>query len=267
MGLTEASAFKDGSIVNNDIKSDAAIAKTKLASLDIINADINASAAIAKTKLASLNIVNADINASAAISGTKISPDFSGQNIINTGTLSTGDATATKLTISGSTVPQIIFNDSNDNPDFSIRADVGQFLIKDTTNNVERLVINSDGHVDVTGNLDVNGQFKLLDDDNSHSIGFKAPATIASNLLFTLPDTDAAFSGYALISDGAGTLSWGVAGGASGAANNQVFWENDQTITASYAITNGKNAGSFGPITIASGVVVTVGSGKTWSVV
>ena len=39
---------------------------------EIVNADINASAAIAKSKLASLDIVNGDINASAAIAGSKI---------------------------------------------------------------------------------------------------------------------------------------------------------------------------------------------------
>ena len=159
------------------------------------------------------------------------------------------------------------FVDSSANPDYYIRNDNGVLKFHDYTNSANRLLINTDGHVDVTGNLDVNGQFKLFDDDNSHSIGLKAPATIASNLLFTLPATDAAFSGYALISDGAGTLSWGVAGGASGNGNNQIFWENDQTVTADYTITNGKNAGSFGPITINSGVTVTVGSGEFWSVV
>ena len=64
--------IEDGSIVNADIKSDAAIAKSKLAGLDIGNADINASAAIAKSKLASLDIVNADVNASAAIAKSKL---------------------------------------------------------------------------------------------------------------------------------------------------------------------------------------------------
>ena len=62
MGLTEASAFKDGKIINDDI---------------------NASAAIAKSKLASLDIVNADVNSSAAIAGTKISPNF-GTQVIQT---------------------------------------------------------------------------------------------------------------------------------------------------------------------------------------
>ena len=43
--------------------------------------------------------------------------------------------------------------------------------------------------------------------------------------------------------------------------------ENAQTITANYTITNGYNAMSAGPITINSGVTVTVGSGETWTVV
>ena len=74
MALTtiNSSGIKDDSLVNADIKSDAAIAKSKLASLDIVNADINASAAIAKSKLASLSITNADIDANAAIAFSKL---------------------------------------------------------------------------------------------------------------------------------------------------------------------------------------------------
>lgn len=50
-------------------------------------------------------------------------------------------------------------------------------------------------------------------------------------------------------------------------AKNDIFWENSQTVSTSYTITNGKNAMSAGPITIASGVTVTVGAGETWTVV
>ena len=57
------------------------------------------------------------------------------------------------------------------------------------------------------------------------------------------------------------------AGGATGGGSDQVFYENDQTVTADYTITNGKNAMSAGPITINSGVTVTVGSGETYTVV
>ncbi len=46
-----------------------------------------------------------------------------------------------------------------------------------------------------------------------------------------------------------------------------MFYENGQAVTADYTITNGKNAMSAGPITINSGVTVTVGSGETYTVV
>lgn len=99
-------------------------------------------------------------------------------------------------------------------------------------------------------------------------VGFKAPNTLAGNVVWKLPNADTTVGGYALISDGSGNLSWGVAGGgAVGGGSNEIFWENDQTITQNYNITNGKNAGSFGPIEIQSGVTVTIGSGETWTVV
>jgi hypothetical protein len=43
--------------------------------------------------------------------------------------------------------------------------------------------------------------------------------------------------------------------------------ENDTTIAANYTITTGKNAMSAGPITISTGVTVTVPTGSVWTVV
>ena len=61
---------------------------------------------------------------------------------------------------------------------------------------------------------------------------------------------------------------WGsVGGGATGGGADGVFIENDQTVTTSYTITSGKNAGTFGPIAVSSGVVVTVPSGSVWTIV
>ena len=116
--------------------------------------------------------------------------------------------------------------------------------------------------------LQAQSDLRFADSDSSNYVALQAPATVSSNVVLTLPATDAPVSGYALISNGSGTLSWGVAGGgANGNSTNEIFWENDQTVTGDYTITNGKNAGSFGPITIQSGVTVTVGSGETWTVV
>tara|TARA_R100000742_G_C4278910_1_gene102393 strand:- start:58 stop:924 length:867 start_codon:yes stop_codon:yes gene_type:complete len=105
------------------------------------------------------------------------------------------------------------------------------------------------------------------DANGSHYIGWKAPAAVTANKTFTLPDGFPSVSGHALKSDTSGVMSWGTAGGAVGPGTDQIFWENDQTVSDDYTITNNKNAGSFGPITVASGKTVTVGAGEVWTVV
>jgi hypothetical protein len=70
-------------IVNADIKSDAAVALSKLAT-----GALPAAITVASDNLVDGTIVNADINASAAIAGTKVAPNFGSQNIQTTGTLS-----------------------------------------------------------------------------------------------------------------------------------------------------------------------------------
>ena len=64
----------------------------------------------------------------------------------------------------------------------------------------------------------------------------------------------------------AGEINLLFAGAATGAGTDQVFYENGQTVNASYTITTNRNAHSVGPITIASGATVTVPSGSRWVV-
>jgi len=45
------------------------------------------------------------------------------------------------------------------------------------------------------------------------------------------------------------------------------FYENRQTVTGSYTVTNGYNAMSAGPITINNGITVTIGDGEAWTIV
>ena len=61
---------------------------------------------------------------------------------------------------------------------------------------------------------------------------------------------------------GDGSNLTGVAAGAVGGGSDEIFYENGQTVTTSYTITNNKNAMAAGPITINSGATVTVGSGE-----
>lgn len=55
--------------------------------------------------------------------------------------------------------------------------------------------------------------------------------------------------------------------GASGGGSDQIFQENGQTVTQNYTIPAGRNAISAGPITVASGVTVTISAGSVWVVV
>lgn len=69
-----------------------------------------------------------------------------------------------------------------------------------------------------------------------------------------------AFEGYA---NGA----WGnIGGGATGGGGDQVFVENAKVVTTNYTLTTNKSAESVGPITVNSGVTVTVPSGSRWVV-
>jgi hypothetical protein len=75
---------------------------------------------------------------------------------------------------------------------------------------------------------------------------------------FRFNTTTGAFEGY-------NGTAWGsVGGGATGAGGDAVFVENEQTVTTSYTIPSGKSASSTGPISIDSGVVVTIPTGSRW---
>ena len=66
------------------------------------------------------------------------------------------------------------------------------------------------------------------------------------------------FEGYA-------SGAWGqLGGGATGGGGDQVFVENGVTVTTNYTLSTNKNAESVGPITINSGITVTVPATQRW---
>jgi hypothetical protein len=78
-----------------------------------------------------------------------------------------------------------------------------------------------------------------------------------SSGMFRFNTTTTSFEGY----DGS---AWGDIGGGGGASAGGAIYENADDITSDYTITSGKNGFSVGPMTIASGVTVTVPSGQRW---
>ena len=63
-----------------------------------------------------------------------------------------------------------------------------------------------------------------------------------------------------------GTVWSSVGGGATGGGADTVFYENTLTVTTNYTLSSSNNAHSVGPISINSGVTVTIPSGARWVV-
>jgi hypothetical protein len=109
----------------------------------------------------------------------------------------------------------------------------------------------------ITGNVDntATGYFDLPS-------GTTAQRPASPNSGWARFNTDTVqFEGYT------GTLWSSIGGGAKGGGSDSVFFENDQTVTTNYTLTTNKNAVTAGPVTVNSGVTVTIPSGSSWVVV
>jgi hypothetical protein len=87
------------------------------------------------------------------------------------------------------------------------------------------------------------------------SAGGGSSATVANNIVATV------------VCDGTNVYLPSSTDVPTGGGSDKAFYLNDITINTNYTIPTAKNAGTFGPVTIASGVVVTVSSGSTWNIV
>lgn len=107
----------------------------------------------------------------------------------------------------------------------------------------------------------------LQDDDNSASIKFQAPSAVTTTVTFTLPDGDGS-DGQTLLTNGSGTLSWGSGGGGSflgeaGGGLGDIIRVHEKQLDTNVTVATDTNGLAAGPLTIASGVTVTVSSGAT----
>ena len=98
---------------------------------------------------------------------------------------------------------------------------------------------------------------------NLNGLGAKSVTKRGTNAL-VLGDIVAG-AAYTLIYDGtrfqiSGGTSTG--GGATGGGSDQIFYQNSTVMTTNYTLTTGKNAHMTGPLTINSGVVLTIPSGQ-----
>jgi len=170
---------------------------------------------------------------------------------------------------------EILFDDNHaakfgDGEDLQVYHSGSHSYIKNKTGNLYLMSTNTEYGVEIHAN----GAVKLYYDNS------KTAETVSGGFTVTGTCTATTFSGSgaSLTSLPAGNLTGtlpaidgsnltGISAGATGGGSDEIFYENGQTVTTNYTITNGKNAMSAGPITINSGVTVTVGSGETLTIV
>lgn len=142
--------------------------------------------------------------------------------------------------------------------------DAGTVLL--VTSNADRVRVEANGNVGIGGTATGTAILDLV----STTKGFRAPSmTTTERNAIVSPATglliyNTTLNFYQVYN---GTAWTSVGGGATGGGTDQVFFENGQTVTANYTITDGKNAMSAGPITINAGITVTVGAGEVWTIV
>jgi hypothetical protein len=110
------------------------------------------------------------------------------------------------------------------------------------------------GTTQVRNDLQLNAQsdLRFADSDSSNYVALQAPATVASNVTWTLPSTDGT-NGQALVTNGTGTLSWATAAGGG-------FTWTATTADATMAVDNGYLANkSSGTLTLTLPTTAAVG--------
>ena len=179
---------------------------------------------------------NVTIAGNLTVSGT--------QTILNTSTLqvedknieiakvsSPSDTTAdgAGITIKGATDKTIIWDNANDNltsnQDWNIASGksfkINNAVVLNATTLGSSVVGSSLTSVGTLTSLTIAGavtlnatnELRLADTDSSHYVGFKSPATVTTNKVWTLPSADGT-NGQALVTNASGVLSWASAGGA-----------------------------------------------------
>lgn len=106
------------------------------------------------------------------------------------------------------------------------------------------------------------GDLRLGDSDNSNYVALQAPATVASNVTFTLPSADGT-SGQTVKTDGSGALSFGtlgVAGGGTGIVTTTAYGLIAAGTTATGAFQQVSGTGSSGQLLTSNGA----GALPTW---
>ena len=172
----------------------------------------------------------------------------SGVNTINVVTLVANTINANTLTVSNETVTSLTANTITANSISANSINTNTFTTT-STYNIVNYVANT---ITVSGNIIA----------NSIDISNYTTNTFTANIV----NTSAIYANSYYFSNGTSLIT-GSSGGGGGAVADGVIYENSQNVASNYTITAGKNAMSAGPITINTGITVTIPTGSRWVIV
>ena len=213
------------------------------------------------------NVTNTNqlVNGAGFITSSGTSAGFSAGNASN---LNSGTIPDARISDIGDSDARIITLDNLEKSDLSGDGDLsfdssqGLILYRTQQGTTGAVTVLDGANVDAGTGISITN----LGAGNSNTTPFTFSITNHSaDLLTSGTIPDARFPSTLPAVDGSNLT--GISAGATGGGSDQIFYENGQTVTSNYTITNGKNAMSAGPITINSGVTVTVGSGETYTIV
>ena len=257
-----------GSYTAADITVDAQGRITAASNGQISTAEI-ASNAVTSGKLAADAVTTAKI-ADDAVTAAKLADTSvtAGSYGSSTSVPSiTVDAQGRITAASGNTISTDVVSDTAPQLGGNLDVQTNEINTSATNGNIT-LNPNGTGVVEVKGAGGNDGTLQLNCSANSHGVKIKSPPhSAAASYTLTLPDNDGN-ADQVLKTDGSGALSWvdQGGGGATGGGTDTVFQENKLTVNTNYTIgTNiggsgsvGTGASCVGPITVASGVTLTV---------